>query len=161
MRFSRSITIDRPRDVVWRAFTEPALRSTWDARLRGAEHLSGMPGHAGAISRLEYALPWGRLRLVETIVRRVEPEELVAVHAGESLGSRLHGTLRALPGGRTAWVVRAELHLRGCWVLLTPIVRVVGPCALAATMHRLRRTVEAAPLSAFPAVRHRESVSPE
>jgi uncharacterized protein YndB with AHSA1/START domain len=164
MRFLRRITIARPRDVVWRAFVNPAVRAVWDARLRGADTLSGTPGQPGAITRLVYGLPAGPLVLVETVVHRLDPEELVVVHAGESLGARLHATFAALPGDRTRWQVAAELHLRGRWRLLAPLVRVLGPVELARTMHRLRRALEAlpvAPVSALATPLHREPVQPE
>ena len=145
MRFVRRVTIARSRDVVWRAFVNPALRPVWDTRLRLADTLSGTPGYPGAITRLVYALPTGALVLVETVVRRLDPAELVVIHAGESLGARLHGTFESLPGDRTRWQVTAELHLRGHWRLLAPLVRLLGPAELARTMHRLRRALEALP----------------
>ena len=54
MKFEFTLELAAPRDVVWRAFDNPANLAKWQSGLVSFRHVSGSPGQVGSVSELRF-----------------------------------------------------------------------------------------------------------
>jgi len=123
MKFQLALTINRPRDTVWRAFDNPGNIHKWQTSLVTYESLSGIPRQVGSTARLIYEEGGHRLELTETVTVRREPQEF----GGEYDGAHARNTLvhRFTESGpdQTRWELEAVFHFKGAAKFLAPMYR--------------------------------------
>lgn len=76
LHYETSVEVARPVDQVWAAFMDPARMDRWLAGLREVQPLAGPPGEVGSTARLVFVEDGEEMRVDETILRRIEGEEL-------------------------------------------------------------------------------------
>lgn len=113
MRLVIDTLLERPREVVWRAFDDPDNLPKWQPSLVRIERRKGSPGQVGAESRLFFAGDGPDFSLTETVTGRREPEELLASYDSGHTHNTVHHRFFDLGDGRTRWLVEAEFHFKG------------------------------------------------
>jgi uncharacterized membrane protein len=123
MHFHLAITIDRPREEVWRAFDNRDNLKKWQTSLATLQPLSGTPGQVGATARLVYEEGGHRLELQEAVTARSEPEEFAAEYDGAHARNTLVHRFTPLDGDHTRWDIAAAFHFKGAAKFLAPMYR--------------------------------------
>ena len=147
MNFHLTLTIERARDEVWRAFDNPDNLRKWQTSLTGHEPLSGTPGQVGATTRLVYEEGGHRLELQEKVTVRREPEEFAGMYDGAHAINTLVHHFGELGQGRTRWDLDAEFHFKGAAKFLAPMYRGRIEQRLRAECERFKALLEAGELS--------------
>lgn len=116
MRFTGSIDIDRPRDVVAALFADPANLVHVQEGFVRKDHVSGTPGQPGAVARLHYRFGGRDMELTERITSNRLPESFEAVYEHPHMDNTLRATFTDLGGGRTRYATEVE-YTRIAWVV--------------------------------------------
>lgn len=119
MRFTTEILIDLPRDEVVALFDDPDNLYEWQEGLQRIEHLSGEPGHAGARSRLVFALEEGEMAMIETITSRDLPNTMVMTYESEGVFNTVASRF-VDEGSQTRWVVEHTFEFSGDMAEMPP-----------------------------------------
>ncbi len=147
MQFHLALTIDRPRDEVWRAFANRDNLKKWQTSLATLQPLNGTPGQVGASARMVYEEGGHRLELQETVTVRREPEEFAGEYDGAHARNTLVHRFTPLDGERTRWDVEAAFQFKGAAKFLAPMYRGRIEQRLRAETERFKSLLEAGGLS--------------
>ena len=82
MRFNISVVIDKPLEIVWKAFINPENMLHWTKYLEKVEVVKGELGEIGALSRLHY-LEKGKSYILE--------DKMISYEEGKKIGSQVSG----------------------------------------------------------------------
>lgn len=113
MRLVIETLLERPRDVVWRAFEDPSNLRKWQPSLVRIEPRKGSPGQVGSVSKLFFSGDGPDFSLTETVTGRRAPEELLASYDSGHTHNTVHHRFFDLGDGRTHWVVEAQFQFKG------------------------------------------------
>src|SRR5690349_21526127 len=123
MKFSHETILERPIDVVWKAFDNPDNLKIWMPTVTKFELISGEQGRPGAISRMTFNENGRTFVMDEIIVSRQEPYEFSgeynAGHGSNKVGNRFESTA----GGQTKWTMDTEFTFTGFFRLLAPLMK--------------------------------------
>ncbi len=106
MKFSCSVTIEKPLDRVIELFDNPDNMSEWQDGYVGFEHISGTAGEPGAKSRLKYT----NMELIETIRVRNLPHEFSGLYEHESMTNTMSNRFSAVSDNTTRWDARWSIQ---------------------------------------------------
>lgn len=79
MRYKNEVTINLPREKVVKLFNDPDNLAKWQQGLLEMEHVSGVPGEKGAVTKMVYEMNGRKETLTETIITNDLPNEFIAV----------------------------------------------------------------------------------
>ena len=147
MQFHLTLTIDRPRDEVWRAFDNRDNLRKWQTSLATLQPLNGTPGQVGATARMVYEEGGHRLELLETVTARRESEEFAGEYDGAHARNTLVHRFTPLEKERTRWDVEAAFQFKGAAKFLAPMYRGRIEQRLRAETERFKALLEAGELS--------------
>lgn len=122
MKFSESIEIDRPAEMVAELFANPDHLDQWMDGFQSIEHLSGTPGSQGAKSRLTFQTGKRKMEMVETITVINLPKELSVTYDTGNVFNTVKNSFEKLSENRTRLVVDTEYHFKGIMKLITPLM---------------------------------------
>jgi uncharacterized protein YndB with AHSA1/START domain len=123
IRFTQELIIDRPVEAVWRAFDNADNLRVWQPTLASFDHISGTPGHPGAVSRLTYREGKRDVVLTETILTRDYPGRFSGEYDSGMGISRITNRFTPHGGHATRWEVACEFSFNGIWRILGPLFR--------------------------------------
>jgi uncharacterized protein YndB with AHSA1/START domain len=115
--------LEKPIDVVWRAFDNADNLKRWMPTLTDYQQLSGTPGQPGATSRLTFLENGRNIVMDETILSRREPFELILRLDTEHGANDVAHRLESMAGGQTKWTLDAEFSFKGFLRFLAPLFR--------------------------------------
>lgn len=115
MRYVHSIEINMPAHIVTALFADPKHIRDWQPSFIDLESLSGIPGHAGAKTRLRYRMGKGRrvVEMTETIEKNALPEMFTAIYEAKGVYNRVENRFSSLPDGRTLYTCDNEFRFTG------------------------------------------------
>lgn len=142
MRFTLQLTIEAPRDVVWRAFADRSRLANWQATLQSMEPISGVPGERGAVSKMTYREGGRPVVMIETIVARLEEREFACRYAADVSEATIRNTFAEAAAGSTVWTCEVEIAFKGFLRYLTPLLKPVARKKTRADMLRLKELAE-------------------
>ena len=99
-------------------YTDHGRMPAWQPGLLEIEEVSGMPGHAGAVSKLKYQFRRRKMIMTETVVDVSAPHRFVVTYALKGLRHTASHTFTAKGPGETEWVAISEYRFRGLMWLL-------------------------------------------
>lgn len=144
MKFTETLTINRPRDAVWRFFDEPANLQRWQPTLRSVEPLMGEQGRPGATRRMIYDENGREITMVETLVRRDPPGRFTAEYDSGMVTNYMDNWLEEAGADATRWVMEADFRFNGIFgKLLGLMVRGAIRKRLREDLQRLKSEAEA------------------
>lgn len=74
MKFTVSVTINKPRDLVVKEFSNPENLKNWQQGFLRINHLEGEPGKTGSTAFMYYKQGNGEMELKETIIENNLPD---------------------------------------------------------------------------------------
>ncbi|WP_412564013.1 SRPBCC family protein [Thalassobius sp. MITS945101] len=113
MRYSCTLTIDRPRDAVVTLFDDQANLPKWQKGLVSFPHIGGEEGKEGAVSRIEYKMGKREITMTETIVRREFPDAFTGIYEADGVWSRVDNRFEVIDNHTTHWWVESEFRCKG------------------------------------------------
>lgn len=118
MKFSESIEIDQPVEVVAGLFANPDHLDQWMDGFKNIEHLSGVPGTQGAKSRLTFQTGKRKMEMTETITAIDLPKEMNVTYDTGKVFNIVENRFEKLPENRTRIVVDTEYRFKGIMKLI-------------------------------------------
>ena len=138
MKYTFEMEIDRPRHKVVELFDNPDNLLKWMPDLIRFEPVSGVPGQAGAKSRLVFRAGAGECEMLETVTARNLPEELSGIYETKMGVSRIANRF-VESGGKTRWIADTDFQGSGAMKLLA---LAMGGAIRAQTEKMMRRFKE-------------------
>jgi len=127
MQFSCETIINLPREKVVRLFDNPGNLKKWMEGLQNFDHISGREGYPGAKSRMVFHNDGRRLELIETIVSRNLPEELIGTYETKGIFNKVANYFYEDGPQRTRWVSENEFQFSGLMNLMILFMRSAFP----------------------------------
>jgi len=123
MKFSTETILERPIDVVWRAFDNPENLKRWMPTLTKFEPITGTPGQPGAISRLTFVENGRTIVMDEIIHSRQEPYEFTGEYNAGFCTNKVGNRFESVAGGQTKWTMDAEFLFTGFFKFVAPLMK--------------------------------------
>ncbi len=108
MKYSQSITIEKPINEVVDKIDSFENLQFWQDGFQGYTHLKGEPGSIGAQTMLHYSIKGKPLDLKETIIERNLPIIFKAKYECEPMDNLM--TIRLIPDGETKTIYECEVE---------------------------------------------------
>ena len=108
MTFSCSVDINAPIGTVVSLFDNIGNMKKWQDGFKSHEHISGIPGTAGAKSKLVYDTGKHVIELTETIQNKQLPKEMTALYEHTHMVNTLTTSFTELPGGKTRYTTTID-----------------------------------------------------
>ncbi|RLD18160.1 MAG: SRPBCC family protein [Bacteroidetes bacterium] len=108
MKFTCSVDIDLPLDRVVELFDNVDNLKHWQDGFISHEHVSGVPGESGTISRLIYKSGKREINLTETIVTNDLPAEFTALYEAKEMTNTMSNKFSSLTENSTRYI--AEIN---------------------------------------------------
>jgi hypothetical protein len=118
VKYSVDIEIDLPRTRVIELFDNPDNLKHWQPGLVSFDAISGVPGEAGARSRLRYQMGKREIEMIETITERNLPEIFAGTYEAKGVFNTVINRFVPLPNDRTQWVLETEFQFKGMMRLM-------------------------------------------
>lgn len=135
MKFSHETLLERPIDVVWKAFDNPENLKIWMPTVTKFELISGEQGRPGAISRLTFVENGRTIVMDEIVHTRNEPFEFTGEYNAGFCTNKVGNRFESAAGGQTKWTMDTEFVFTGFFRIFAPLMkgmfkkRVVADCA--------------------------------
>lgn len=142
MRFSISIDIARPREQVWRLFTDGARLHEWQETLKSFDVVSGEPGRVGSVTRFTYHEGGRDVEMLETIIEREEGVSFVQRLEAQMMASTMRNGFSSPRADTTRWTLDCDIGFRGLWQVLGVLMRPLLVRKTRTDMERFRRLAE-------------------
>ncbi|MCB0465400.1 MAG: SRPBCC family protein [Aequorivita sp.] len=113
MKYSVSITIDKPVDEVIALFDNVDNMKKWMKGLERFEPISGTPGEVGAKSRLEFKMGKREIEMIETITAKNLPEEFTGTYEAKGVFNIVKNSFEPLPDNKTKYSTEQEFQFKG------------------------------------------------
>lgn len=118
MKYSVSITIDKPVDEVIALFDNVENMKKWMDGLESYKPISGTAGEVGAKSRMEFKMGKREIKMVETITAKNLPEEFTATYEAKGVFNIVKNSFEPLPGNKTKYSTEQEFQFKGFMKLI-------------------------------------------
>lgn len=118
MKYSLTITIDKPVDQVIALFDNADTMKKWMEGLESFEPISGTPGEVGAKSLLKFKMGKREIEMVETITAKNLPEEFTGTYEAKGVFNIVKNSFEPLPGNKTKYSTEQEFQFKGFMKLM-------------------------------------------
>ncbi len=118
MKYSVSITIDKPVDEVIALFDNVDNMKKWMDGLESYKPISGTAGEVGAKSRMEFKMGKREIKMVETITAKNLPEEFTATYEAKGVFNIVKNSFEPLPGNKTKYSTEQKFQFKGFMKLI-------------------------------------------
>lgn len=136
MKFKVELPIHKPRMEVWKAFDDPENMKTWQPSLVKAEHLSGISGQPGSVSKLTYKQNEREFSLIERVTAREEPDRLDGNYENEFADNTISNRFIEQGAAQTLWIVETEYRFK------TLLMKILGPALRKNFVKRTQKDME-------------------
>ncbi len=118
MKYSVSITIDKPVNEVVALFDNVDNMKKWMNGLESFEPLDGTPGEVGAKSRLRFKMGKREIEMIETITAKNLPEEFTGTYEAKGVFNIVRNSFEPLLGNKTKYTTEQEFQFKGFMKLM-------------------------------------------
>lgn len=122
MKYSCTVTIDKPRDHVIALFDNTDNMSKWQDGLVSFTHVSGEFGQVGSTYAIVYKMGKRVVEMVETLVERSLPDRFAATYEAPGVWNLVENTFTELGDEQTQWVVDTEFKCSGFIMIMSWIM---------------------------------------
>jgi len=123
MKFRSEVEIAKPMDELIVLIQDPENTLKWLEGLRSVKHISGEERQAGAISKVVFDSPAGRMHITETVVSNELPDEYIMRYEGPGYISYSNYTFQKLSNDTTRFVMQQQVELKGALKLAGGLVK--------------------------------------
>lgn len=143
MQLNLELLLERPRDVVWRAYNNNDALKIWQPSLVKIVAVAGKRGEPGSVTRLIYSLEdQSEFELVETILELVTPEKLSVDYDNDHAANTLVHRFEEVGDGQTRWLLEGDVRPKGAARLLPGRVKKIVLGRLEADANRFKEQLE-------------------
>lgn len=142
MRYSCSVTIDLPRELVLELFDSSENLAKWQNGLKSMDHLEGEPGQIGAKSKLTYDMNGRSVEMIEKVIHRDLPDELSFAYETKGVWNSCVNTFTDLGPETTVWRMDNEFRCSGFMKLMTWVAPFAFKKQTLADMNRFKEFAE-------------------
>ncbi len=101
MKFTCSVTVNKPKDVVARYFVDPNYLKEFQEGFLRKTPISGVAGQTGAVAKMYYKMGKGEMELTETITNNNMPDSFSGQYHHKHTDNTMHTTFTALSDNTT------------------------------------------------------------
>ncbi|MFT6210920.1 MAG: carbon monoxide dehydrogenase subunit G [Bacteroidia bacterium] len=123
MKFKSEVEIAKSMDELIVLIQDPENTLKWLDGLRSVKHISGELRQAGAISKVVFDSPAGRLHITETVISNELPHEYIIRYDGIGYTSYSNYTFQELSDGLTRFTMLQQVELKGALKLAGGLVK--------------------------------------
>jgi carbon monoxide dehydrogenase subunit G len=123
MKFKSEVEIAKSMDELIVLIQDPENTLKWLDGLRSVKHISGELRQAGAISKVVFDSPVGRLHITETVISNELPHEYIMRYEGIGYTSYSNYTFQELSDGLTRFTMLQQVELKGALKLAGGLVK--------------------------------------
>ena len=123
MKFKSEVEIEKGMDELIVLIQDPENTLKWLDGLRSVKHISGEMRQAGAISKVVFDSPAGRLHITETVISNELPHEYIMRYTGPGYTSYSNYTFEKLTKDSTRFTMEQQVELKGALKLAGGLVR--------------------------------------
>lgn len=113
MEYTQDIIVNVPRQRFIELFDNAENMQRWMDGLLSFEPLTGVPGQAGATSKLTFKRGRGTMEMVETIVRRELPDHFDGNYDAKGVHNICENQFIDVDGTSTKWVAHNIFEMKG------------------------------------------------
>ncbi|MBK9155506.1 MAG: SRPBCC family protein [Chloracidobacterium sp.] len=113
MKYSQSVTIDKPLEEVIALFDNVDNMYEWMEGLESFEHLEGTPGEVGAKSRLKFDMNGRKIEMIETITVKNLPDEFTGTYDADGVHNIVRNHFEPLGDAKTLYRSDNEFQFKG------------------------------------------------
>ena len=113
MKYSTSVEINKPIDMVIALFDDPDNMIKWMEGLVSFEPISGTPGQPGAKSRLKFIMNKREMEMIETIDVRNLPEEFSGTYEAKGVFNIVKNKFETISDSVTKYTMEQEFQFKG------------------------------------------------
>lgn len=118
MKYSNEVEINLPLTKVIDLFDNPDNMKHWQPGFLSFEPLEGIPGQAGAKSRLRYKMGKRNIEMIETITTRNLPHEFHGIYEAKGVHNVMKNYFSEITENKTRWVSESEFNFKGMMKLV-------------------------------------------
>jgi carbon monoxide dehydrogenase subunit G len=123
MKFKSEVEIAKSMDELIVLIQDPENTLKWLDGLRSVKHISGELRQAGAVSKVVFDSPAGRLHITETVMSNELPHEYIIRYEGIGYTSYSNYTFQELSDGLTRFTMLQQVELKGALKLAGGLVK--------------------------------------
>lgn len=123
MKFTAEVEIAKPMDELIVLIQDPENTLQWLEGLRSVKHVSGEFRQTGAVSRVVFDSPVGRLHIKETVISNALPDEYIMRYEGIGYTSYSNYCFEKLSDASTLFIMVQHVELKGALKLAGGVVR--------------------------------------
>ena len=142
MKYSIELIINKSRAEVWKKFDNAENLYKWMPTLKEFNHESGEAGQPGAKSRLKFLEGKRDIEMIETIVKRNEPEEFSGTYEMKGTRNLVENSFSDLEDNKTKWQLDSEFEFSGIYKILSPFFKSTIVKRTKSDMNRFKDFVE-------------------
>lgn len=142
MKYSIELIINKSRAEVWKKFDNAENLYKWMPTLKEFNHESGEAGQPGAKSRLKFLEGRRDIEMIETIVKRNEPEEFSGTYEMKGTRNLVENSFSDLEDNKTKWQLDSEFEFSGIYKILSPFFKSTIVKRTKSDMNRFKDFVE-------------------
>lgn len=101
----------------------PEVTLKWLQGLRSVKHVSGELRQPGAISKVVFDSPAGRLLITETVVSNDLPQEYIMRYDGQGYVSYSNYSFEKVSKGSTRFILQQDVELKGALRLVEGLMK--------------------------------------
>ena len=103
MKYSHEITIDLPREKVLELFDDKENLFKWQEGLQSFDHVSGVEGEEGAVSKMVFKNGKRTMEMQETITKKNLPEHFNFIFEAKGVQNWNDNHFNAIAENQTKW----------------------------------------------------------
>ena len=123
MKFRSEVEIEKPMDVLIPLIQDPNATLKWLEGLKSVKHVSGEERQAGAVSRVVFDSPAGRMFITETVIRNELPDEYIIRYEGNGYTSYSNYSFEKVSSESTKFILQQQVELKGALKLASGLLR--------------------------------------
>lgn len=123
MKFTSQIEIDRPIGELVDLFQDPDVTLKWLEGLRSVQHVSGEFRQPGAVSKVVFDSPAGRMLITETVISNELPEEYIIRYDGQGYVSYSNYCFEEVAPACTRLTMIQHIELKGALKLASGLLK--------------------------------------
>ncbi|MCF8276411.1 MAG: SRPBCC family protein [Flavobacteriales bacterium] len=142
MKFRSEVDIAKPMDELIVLIQDPENTLKWLDGLRSVKHISGEMRQAGAVSKVVFDSPAGRLLITETVISNDLPHEYIMRYEGPGYISYSNYTFEQLSKNSTRFIMQQQVELKGALKLAGGLVKSKMSSQLSISAQSFKRFAE-------------------
>jgi carbon monoxide dehydrogenase subunit G len=123
MKFIAEVEIERPIGELITLIQDADCTLKWLDGLRSVKHVSGEYRQPGAVSKVVFDSPAGRLLITETVISNELPEEYIIRYDGQGYISYSNYSFEKLSDASTRFTMQQHVELKGALKLASGILK--------------------------------------